>query len=166
MLATGKLQHTGFVRPGHGFFNDLVNVEVKLKVFRLGDIVQLIVVLGSAQITPLVDDQQAVPVLDGDRARKWPNGDLIKLQGCLQLEVVHRQRHLANARALALFDLVAKTRLALFHFLKAQQGLAQLVLFGDSSQVTQRFFLVAEKPVQIVLKAWLQMLVRDERGSV
>ncbi len=40
------------------------------------------------------------------------------------------------------------------HF-QAQQGLTQLVLFGDGGQVTQRFFLVVKKTVQIVLKARL-----------
>jgi hypothetical protein len=28
------------VRPSHGFFDDLVNVEIKVKVFRLSDVDQ------------------------------------------------------------------------------------------------------------------------------
>ena len=140
-----------FVRPSHGFFDDLVDVEIKVQVFELDKVIQFIVVVGSAQVTPFVDHKHAAPVSYCHRTSKWPHWDLVKLKGCLQLEVVNRQRHIANACAMAFFDLVAKTRFTFVHFLQAQQSFTQLVLLGDGSQVAQRLFFIIKKAIQILL---------------
>ena len=65
-------------------------------------VVQLIMIVGGARITPFVDHKHALPVFDRHRANIWPDWHPVKLQSRLQLEVVHRQKHFANACAMAL----------------------------------------------------------------
>jgi hypothetical protein len=36
------------MKASHGLFDDLVNIEIKVKVFRPSDVVQLIVAVGGA----------------------------------------------------------------------------------------------------------------------
>ena len=52
-MATGKLHYAGFARPSLGFFDDLENVEIKVKVFGLSDGVQFIVVIVMSGVIPV-----------------------------------------------------------------------------------------------------------------
>ena len=54
-MTTGKLRYAGFARPSLGFFDDLENVEIKVKVFGLRN-------------STFVDEIMQLPMLPG-RAR-------------------------------------------------------------------------------------------------
>ncbi len=84
-MGTGKFHKVRFVRTSDCFFDDLVNVKIKVQVFRLGKDVQLTVVVGGAHVTPFVDHKHAVPVLYRHRTCKWPSLDLERLKRSLQL---------------------------------------------------------------------------------
>ena len=52
-MATGKPHYAGFARPSLGFFDDLENVEIKVKVFGLSNGVQFIVVIVMSGVMPV-----------------------------------------------------------------------------------------------------------------